>query len=89
MEGFKCQALAFGMGETCLQETRFAFQDSTQVSVYRGHSSMSPLDKCEIRGVVRLLQRDGASLREANSDHKLEHPPCHHHHQPTVKLAAS
>lgn len=44
MEGFKCQALAFGMGETCLQETRFAFQDSTQVSVYRGHSSMSPID---------------------------------------------
>lgn len=31
MEGFKCQALAFGMGEADLQETRLAFQDSTQV----------------------------------------------------------
>ena len=31
MEGFKCQALAFGMEEGDLQETRFAFEDSTQV----------------------------------------------------------
>lgn len=35
MEGFKCQALAFGMGEAGLQETRFAFQDSTQVCTVR------------------------------------------------------
>ena len=30
MEGFKCQALAFGVGKGALQETRFAFEDSTQ-----------------------------------------------------------
>lgn len=30
MEGFKCQALAFGVGGGVLQETRFAFEDSTQ-----------------------------------------------------------
>ncbi len=31
MEGFKCQVLAFGMEEGGFQETRFAFEDSTQV----------------------------------------------------------
>eukprot|EP00904_Undaria_pinnatifida_P002386 jgi/Undpi1/12148/HiC_scaffold_5.g01824.m1 len=30
MEGFKCQALAFGVGKGALQETRLAFEDSTQ-----------------------------------------------------------
>lgn len=30
MEGFKCQALAFGMSEEALEETRLAFEGVTQ-----------------------------------------------------------
>ncbi|CAN0366718.1 unnamed protein product [Pylaiella littoralis] len=42
MEGFKCQALAFGMAGGDLQETRFAFEDSTQAF---GPESFSTLQR--------------------------------------------
>ncbi|CAM9358536.1 unnamed protein product [Scytosiphon promiscuus] len=61
MEGFKCQALAFGMGEGCMQETRFAFEDSTQAFGPESFSTLQRAVKDEVSTpslglVVQLLR---------------------------------
>ena len=48
MEGFKCQALAFGMTEGVLQETRLAFEDATQVFGPESFSTLQRTVKDEV-----------------------------------------
>lgn len=48
MEGFKCQALVFGFTESALQETRFAFEDATQVFGPESFSTLQRAVKDEV-----------------------------------------
>ncbi|CAM9561882.1 unnamed protein product [Ectocarpus fasciculatus] len=61
MEGFKCQALAFGMDEDALQETRFAFEGSTQAFGPESFSMLQRAVKDEVSqpslGLVAQLLR--------------------------------
>ncbi|CAN0082126.1 unnamed protein product [Ectocarpus sp. 6 AP-2014] len=61
MEGFKCQALAFGMEEEALQETRFAFEGSMQAFGPESFSMLQRAVKDEVSQpslglVVQLLR---------------------------------
>lgn len=49
MEGFKCQALAFGMGENLLEETCLAFEGVTQEFGPESFSTLQRAIKDEVR----------------------------------------
>lgn len=61
MEGFKCQALVFGMEEDRMQETRLAFEDSTQAFGPESFSTLQRTVKDEVAqpsaGLVMQLLR--------------------------------